>query len=76
MAGASTEKELPSEEDKKCPVLEAWSALPGLVQRASTQARICHVGSAGVSRQSVIDNVEITEAIVQTFGPWPHFSFT
>ena len=51
-----------------CPVLEAWKALPGVVERVVKAGRICHVGKNGVDRQCVIDNADLIEPIINTHG--------
>ena len=50
-----------------CPIMEAWKALPGVMERASTTARICCC-TGGISRQSVIDNCDILEPIINALG--------
>ena len=84
MAGASSDGGTPSSElpggsmgsspetsaSNKCPVMEAWKALPGLMERAANSARICFMSPSGISRQCVIDNVDIIEPLINTVGPW------
>ena len=54
-----------------CPVLTAWKALPGVMERVAKNGRICFVGSGGLTRQCVIDNADLFQPIVQTFGAIP-----
>ena len=51
-----------------CPVLAAWKLLPGVMERVAKNSRISFVSSGGLTRQCVIDNAEILQPIVQTFG--------
>ena len=50
--------------DDKCPILEAWKGLPGVMERAASSSRICHMSPDGISRQCVIDNADIIEPLI------------
>ena len=52
----------------ECPIMGAWKGLDGIVERAGREGRICFVGAAGISRQCVIDNVDILQPIINTLG--------
>ena len=68
MASAASSVPAPDGATDECPVIAAWRALDGLVERAGKDSRICFVGAAGISRQCVIDNAEILQPIINTFG--------
>ena len=55
-------------EDNMCPVMEAWKALPGLMERAANSARITFMSPNGISRQCVIDNADIIEPLTNNIG--------
>ena len=66
MAGSSLE--ISTSSGDGCPVLEAWKVLPGVMERVVKAGRICYVGKAGVDRQCVIDNADLLQPIINTFG--------
>ena len=52
----------------ECPVQAAWNELPGVLERVASKGRICHLGPGGVTRQCVIDNVDIIEPLIKSLG--------
>ena len=58
------------------PVIAAWKALPGVTERVAKNSRICFVGSGGLTRQCVIDNADILQPVVQTFGAIPEIFYS
>ena len=62
-AGRSSEPASSGAED---PVVKAWMSMDGLMQRAAT-GRILEV-DAHLSRQSVVDNADVLEPLLQHHG--------
>ena len=67
-SGSDSRSDAAAPSGEGCPVQAAWKALPGVVERAAVKGRICHLGPSGVTRQCVIDNVDIIEPVIQTLG--------
>lgn len=57
-----------SEQEGGCPVVKAWLQMPELVSRGAT-GKIPHINRDGdLTRQTVIDNVDILEPLIREFG--------
>ena len=68
MSGASSGESDAAAYVAECPVQAAWKALPGVVERVGSKGRICYLGPSGVTRQCVIDNVDILEPLIRALG--------
>ncbi|CAK9107354.1 unnamed protein product [Durusdinium trenchii] len=63
-----------SEQEGGCPVVKAWLQMPELVSRGAT-GKIPHINRDGdLTRQTVIDNVDILEPLIREFGTRPSIS--
>ena len=64
MAGSSAN---PANHGAEDPVIKAWMSMEGLMQRCAA-GRILEV-EAHLSRQSVVDNADVLEPVLQHYGP-------